>query len=305
MDTKLTTIRYLSEYDNVIHVTFNVGAERLTSLSELEKEIHDYLKSESPKFIFDLVNIQLPPTKFIALMIEATNQTRRLNGDVKFVNISNFSKNNFVTFSAMNYLSIHNSAEEALYEFDPDLASQIKLNDTKPVKPVPEKKPEPKNVIQENAVVTNSPIDTRNMTEEKIKVESKIDSLYQICDFVTDRAQRAGFPLKEIGKIKVTVYEACLNVIEHAYFSNPEHWIEVIVNYDQQKYIITIHDWGENFEFTPAKDYNVEKAVKDRKTGGFGLHIIQRSVDEIYYESDKELGNKLILVKYLASVNNL
>ncbi len=63
--------------------------------------------------------------------------------------------------------------------------------------------------------------------------------------------------------------------------------------------VIIIQDWGESFEFDPTRPYDVEQAVKDRRTGGFGLHIIRRSIDEIKYLSDTDEGNRLILVKYL------
>ncbi|MCU0645964.1 MAG: hypothetical protein MUC94_17110, partial [bacterium] len=43
--------------------------------------------------------------------------------------------------------------------------------------------------------------------------------------------------------------------------------------------------------------YDVEQAVKDRRKGGFGLHIIRRSVEMINYISDPRHGNRLILVK--------
>ena len=137
------------------------------------------------------------------------------------------------------------------------------------------------------------------LAPERIRVHSEVEKLYDICDFVLDKAEKAGFDIRERGKIKVTIYEACLNVVEHAYFSNPEHWIDVYAGYDEQKLVVIIQDWGESFEFDPTRQYDVEQAVRDRRTGGFGLHIIRRSVDEIKYLSDPDEGNRLILVKYL------
>ena len=66
---------------------------------------------------------------------------------------------------------------------------------------------------------------------------------------------------------------------------------------NNNKFYIIIHDWGRSFEFDPDREYNVEAAVKQRRTGGFGLAIIKRSVDEIYYLDDKEVGNRLVLIK--------
>jgi anti-sigma regulatory factor (Ser/Thr protein kinase) len=56
--------------------------------------------------------------------------------------------------------------------------------------------------------------------------------------------------------------------------------------YDEKKLVIIIQDWGESFKLDPSRSYDVEQAVKDRRIGGFGMHIIRRSMDEIRYLSD-------------------
>jgi len=138
---------------------------------------------------------------------------------------------------------------------------------------------------------------------KRIRVKSKIESLYEICDFVTTLAAKVGFSEKEVGKIKVTVYEACINVIEHAYHSDPDEWIVVMVQYDSVDFTITIQDWGESFNFDDTKPYDVNQAVQDRKTGGFGMFIILRSMDEVKYKTDPLNGNRLILRKRIPRKN--
>lgn len=138
---------------------------------------------------------------------------------------------------------------------------------------------------------------------KRIRVKSKIESLYEICDFVTTLAAKVGFSEKEVGKIKVTVYEACINVIEHAYHSDPDEWIVVTVQYDSLDFTIIIQDWGESFNFDDTKPYDVNQAVQDRKTGGFGMFIILRSMDEVKYKTDPLNGNRLILRKRIPHKN--
>ena len=131
----------------------------------------------------------------------------------------------------------------------------------------------------------------------RIRVKSKNESLYTICDFVTGLAKKAGFSEREVGKIKVTIYEACLNVIEHAYHSDPDEWIVVTVQIKKSELIIMIQDWGESFNFNASKSYDVEQAMQDRRTGGFGIYIIKRSMDDVSYKTDPINGNQLILKK--------
>ncbi len=132
-----------------------------------------------------------------------------------------------------------------------------------------------------------------------LRAESLASNLYKICDFVVEHAEKAGIDEKEVAKIKISVYEAVLNVIEHAYHSKPDNWIDVYVNYDRAMFKIVIQDYGLSFEKAPPKQYDVEAAVERRQTGGFGLHIIRRSMDVVDYVADPIDGNKLTLIKYL------
>ncbi len=133
----------------------------------------------------------------------------------------------------------------------------------------------------------------------QIRVESRASNLYQLCDFVTVHAVQAGISEKEIGKIKIAVYEACLNVIEHAYHSRPDEWIELEVGYSPDKFTIFIKDQGLSFAMKPPTAYDVQEVMDKRRSGGFGWHIIQRSMDNIEYHPDLVNGNRLIMVKHL------
>lgn len=299
MDDKIIFLERVGIDSDVVQINFGKGAELPSSLSLIEEQLTSCFEKKDVRIILNLASIKYPPAKFIALLIEITHQARCMGGDVKLINVSNSVRNNLVTFSALNYLSIEESEDYALHDFGvsvpyiPDNLSNLHTEQTNIVSP-----DEPI-LINEPQVTSVDSFFTTDMITETIKVHSKTDCLYDICDFVMANAGAAGFNQRELSKIKVTVYEACLNVIEHAYFSNPDNWIEVSVHYDDEKLIIVIRDWGEGFKFEPKKVYDVEQAMKDRRTGGFGLHIIQRSVDEVRYEADSVLGNRLILVKYI------
>jgi anti-sigma regulatory factor (Ser/Thr protein kinase) len=133
----------------------------------------------------------------------------------------------------------------------------------------------------------------------QIRVETRTSNLYQLCDFVTAHAAQAGINEKEIGKIKIAVYEACLNVIEHAYHSRPDEWIDLEVGYSPDQFTIIIKDYGLSFEMKPPAAYDVQEVMNKRRSGGFGLHIIRRSMDSVDYHADAINGNCLVMVKKL------
>jgi len=287
-----------------VYITLEKGAEMPARLPDLEKQLRDCFNANIFHITLDMEKINLPPTTFIVTLIEATSVARRMGGDIKLINLNPSTRNNLVTFSPRTYLSIESSENYALQDFGETFSPHAAFDITDNVMS--------KALVSKTRIVTKQHDDDRAhsasadssgeliaLAPERIRVHSKVENLYDICDFVLEKAEKAGFDIREQGKIKVTIYEACLNVVEHAYFSNPEHWIDVYAGYDEQKLVVIIQDWGESFEFDPTREYDVEQAVKDRRTGGFGLHIIRRTVDEIKYLSDPENGNRLILVKYL------
>ena len=74
----------------------------------------------------------------------------------------------------------------------------------------------------------------------------------------------------------------------------------MIVKYDSSQFSITLMDRGVGFDFDPDKDYDAVEAAEEKRTGGFGLHIIKRSMDDVKYVSDAKWGNKLTMVKRLS-----
>ncbi len=294
------------EPEKAVTITLDPGAELPARLDELERMLRKCFNQNQYQIILNMEKIKLPPARFIVILIEATSQARRMGGDVRLINLSPSVRNNLVTFSPRTYLSIAPSEAEAWSDFGETFDATAELDNcdkklsasaTSGAKTALDGEPPP------TAMAAGKSIDPGllALARDRIRVNSKVENLYQICDFVLDHAQSAGFDIRERGKIKVTVYEACLNVIEHAYFSNPDNLIQVAVGYDDKRLVIVIQDWGASFQFDPTRPYDVEKAVQDRRTGGFGLHIIRRSVDEIHYLSDAQQGNRLILVK---KINN-
>lgn len=141
--------------------------------------------------------------------------------------------------------------------------------------------------------------DDENEKKFELRVESQATNLYRLCDFVTAHAFAAGVSEKDIAKMKIAVYEASLNVIEHAYHSRADEWIDIHVRYAPAHFTIIIQDYGLGFEMKPPKDYDVQEVMAERRSGGFGLHIIRRAMDSVEYIPDTIHGNRLVMVKRL------
>ena len=126
-------------------------------------------------------------------------------------------------------------------------------------------------------------------------------SLDKVTEFISQLAVHAGMEPLEISKLKIAVYEACLNVIEHGYRFEPDQSLEVKVKRHASKLEVQILDWGQAFDLYTDDPYDVDRAFEEKQKGGYGLFIIKRSVDDIQYSANAINGNQLTLIKELSS----
>jgi len=307
-------------------------------LSLFQKALLNLMNQQFEKIVVNLQNVPLPSTSFIAFLIEAASRLRRENREFFISQLSNSTRVNMSSFSPLSFLneiknegnaergtvsrqtpaasaslskedlsvieerSIDKHTEDLLEEainspFDFDIVDQTThLEETDLDKPFTLYDDDRGS---EKAARPDNPI----LAEEKrgnfhIVVRSQEKDLYQITDFVVHHAQNAGFSEADAGKIKIAVYEAAINVVEHAYEYKSHHFIDVIVKYDSDNFTIVLMDRGKSFDFNKQMEpYSAHKAVERKQTGGFGLYIMKRSMDEITYESDPVWGNKLTMVK--------
>ena len=133
----------------------------------------------------------------------------------------------------------------------------------------------------------------------QLHVPSSTENLAMIRDFVGSIADRAGMSPGEKVKLELAVDEACANVIEHAYGSDGTREVTVKAILDAEAVHIEIVDTGRGFDPTMIKEPNVEELMKNRKSGGLGLHFIRTVMDEVQYQIVPGQKNELRMIKRL------
>lgn len=275
-------------------------------LAQLEPFLEANLRERDANILLDMSTMPYPTNNFIAFLIANTYRARRLKGDLVLENLSTSARDNLLTFSALNFLgqgaSMAGTTSVPAYpksapapEEDLDATALVEIAEHPLLHQLA------RELKMENAPQPARPsfVSEAGMQSFTTRAESSADKLYHLCDFVVGHAKQAGMKDKEIGKIRIAVYEACLNVIEHAYHSKPDNWIDLTVEYSAHRFIIIIMDTGLSSELKPAQHYDVQEAVNARRTGGFGMHIIRRAVDKLEYYPNEIHGNRLVLIKNL------
>lgn len=244
-------------------------------VAELRSIVQDAQQQGIRSLVLDVQFLRSFTAEFVVFLLELTANQRRQGGDVVVLHLRSTTLEDLLTFNPKTYLSVAND--------EVDVMSHL------------ESKRPPQTVAPRAPRVA---ADSEKKTS-RIEIPYDEDAIYKACDVAIQAASDMGFPEKEVSRIKVAVYEACLNAMQHTRRSEAGETILVEVEHDNTALQINVYDHGRGFNVEKTREYDVTQAVSHRKTGGMGLHIIRKAMDDVDYQVDPLSGNKLIMVKYL------
>ena len=137
----------------------------------------------------------------------------------------------------------------------------------------------------------------------EVRAEGSPTALPQIRHAVVSAAEESGFSDEDVAKIEMAVGEACTNIIEHAYTTQPlKLEIVVLLARFKDRLEVTIQDYSSiNFAANQAETVDeIGDWIAAGKRRGLGIFIIQSFVDKVEHRFVCGQGNELILIKYFA-----
>ncbi len=117
--------------------------------------------------------------------------------------------------------------------------------------------------------------------------------------FVSEVAEKAGLGKRDITMLLVALEEAIVNVVEHAFEPDEKATFQVIVMPGNSGITVVIKDKGLPYFPNLIPEYSAPSDIQDTVDSGLGLHLIKKSVDEIFFHNLGRDGKELHLVKYL------
>lgn len=138
---------------------------------------------------------------------------------------------------------------------------------------------------------------------QELRAEGSPSALPQIRHAVVSAAEACNFCEEDVAKIEMAVGEACTNVIEHAYTTQPLK-MEIVVRLARfaNRLEVTIQDYSSiNFAVSEIDTVDeIEDWIAAGKRRGLGIFIIQSFVDKVEHRFVCGQGNELVLIKYFA-----
>lgn len=125
-------------------------------------------------------------------------------------------------------------------------------------------------------------------------------SLPPIRQLVVEISENLGFDAEEVGKIEMAVGEACSNIVEHAYQTQPlRREIELLIRRFDDRLEVTIIDYSTiNFPVDEMPGVGLDDYVETQRRRGLGLYIIRNFVDKVEHRFICGQGNQLRLTKF-------
>jgi anti-sigma regulatory factor (Ser/Thr protein kinase) len=117
--------------------------------------------------------------------------------------------------------------------------------------------------------------------------------LYIVRNVMYPLALNSGFSKKEARRIVLAVDEACSNIIKYAYAGDTTKTISITVTDETDRISVRLTDHGRKVDAAKIAPRDLE----DVRPGGLGTHFIGAVFDTVAYDTDRDHGTVLTLLK--------
>jgi serine/threonine-protein kinase RsbW len=128
----------------------------------------------------------------------------------------------------------------------------------------------------------------------ELEIESKLENLAVIGEFITDSMCGLGLADRKIFGVQMAVDEACTNIINYGYTVDVG-MINISCWRSGEDVIVVIKDRGKPFDPMSVPPPDLDASLEERKIGGLGVYFMKTLVDEVKYEF-KDGKNVLTMV---------
>jgi anti-sigma regulatory factor (Ser/Thr protein kinase) len=115
------------------------------------------------------------------------------------------------------------------------------------------------------------------------KFHRDLASLDRLFEFVSVFADRHNLGDDTAFDIKLVIEETFTNLVKYDSGADTEIPISLRLK-GRQIEIVVVNTGGSGFDITKSAPIDMDAPLQERKTGGLGLHLIKRLVDNISYE---------------------
>ena len=120
---------------------------------------------------------------------------------------------------------------------------------------------------------------------KEMTLPAVVENIAQVTDFVNAQLEEIGCPMKAQVQIDIAIDELFGNIAQYAY--NPETGPATVRVEDSDAPIsvtITFMDHGVPYDPLQKEDPDITLSAEERGSGGLGIFMVKKTMDEITYE---------------------
>jgi sigma-B regulation protein RsbU (phosphoserine phosphatase) len=136
----------------------------------------------------------------------------------------------------------------------------------------------------------------RPLARAEMEISSDLTELTRARAFVRDVCRTLPGPALEeeiVSQLELAITEATSNVMKHAYRGRTDQQIQIDAEAFSDRIVLRLHHLGETFD----PEAVAAPAFDGTQEGGFGMYIIEQSVDNVRYYRDERGRNCISMVK--------
>ena len=127
--------------------------------------------------------------------------------------------------------------------------------------------------------------------KRKIKIESKMKNLRIVENTIEEVTNDIGIKQDNYGKILVSTMEAVNNAILHGNNSNPEKYVSIAIDFNNNELKVKVTDEGSGFRPDKVPDPTIPENIEG--LSGRGLFLMSHLADGIKYS---KRGNAVTMI---------
>ena len=117
-----------------------------------------------------------------------------------------------------------------------------------------------------------------------IRVKSEISEIAKISQIFNRFSTQHQFSKKIANAFDLALDEILNNIMTYGYDDQNIHDIDIQIHLSDNQLIVTIIDDGREFNPLNAPAAETGSSLEDRRIGGLGIHLIRKTMDNIYYK---------------------
>ena len=111
-----------------------------------------------------------------------------------------------------------------------------------------------------------------------------LENLKGMRDFIRKSLRRHVTSDVELNGIILALDEMCSNLMIHAHHCNPDHKLEISIEFPQKGIIVfEILDDGEMFDINRFNEPEIDNLIHQKRKGGLGIRLVKSIMDDVQY----------------------